>query len=396
MYLIRFRILLLVFILFNLHAAAQPQTFENDARFLKRYTRIITLSGVQRSKQILVAPEWQGRIMTSTANGNLGRSHGWVNYSFIEKESINPNINPYGGMDRLWLGPLGSQFSLFYQGKEFDDKYWHVPHDFDRKSFRVIQQGDDFVEMYSEMKFSNFIHTAFHVGIERRVNLLSSKQVEANLKLQLSADINYVGYETLNTMKNLGSDWNFDIGTLALWSLAQIRGNDNTVVIIPLRKSTATVNTYLADIPGDRMVISDKEVLVKGDGKFRSKIGIPPESTIPLFGSLDLQNNILTIIQFQFEDDSRYFNSDLGFQDEPYKGDVISIYNNDPVTVDGRSEHSFFELESASSMKELKQGEKATHLHRTFVFEGNQDQLYEIVDELLGAERNQIERFNNQ
>ena len=144
------------------------------------------------------------------------------------------------------------------------------------------------------------------------------------------------------------------------------------------------------------MVTSDKAVLFKADGKFRSKIGIPPESTIPRFGSLDLQNNILTIVQFQFEDDFRYFNSDLGYQEEPYKGDVISIYNNDPVTIDGKKEHSFFELESASSMKALAHDEKASHFHRTFIFEGHHDQLYSIVYKLLGVERNQIELFMNE
>lgn len=386
-------IYILVFSVLNFESMAQRLTFSEDVQFLEQYTKTITLKSSDGSQQILVAPEYQGRIMTSTTSGDSGKSHGWINYAFIEQEKQDPNINPYGGMDRLWLGPLGSQYTLYYQGKEFDDKYWHVPHDFDRKPFEVIRQGDDFVEMKCEMKFSNFVKTPFHIDINRKVVLFSKAQIETNLNLQMPKDVQVVGYETLNTLTNLGAAWNFDKGTLALWNLAQLLGNENTAVIIPLKNNSNSINSYLVEIPKERMTYLNKVLLFKGDGKFRSKIGIPPEMTIPLFGSLDLENNILTIIQFQFENDHRYFNSDLGFQDNPYEGDVISVYNNDPEMVVGKRIHSFFELESASAMKALKKSEFMEHYHRTYVIEGNQELLFKLCNELFQSDKKQILKF---
>lgn len=376
----------------SLDVIGQLNTFNEDQNFLSKFTKVIVLSSENSQQQLIVAPEYQGRIMTSTASGINGNSYGWINDSFIKAQKADININPFGGIDRLWIGPLGSQFSLYYQGKEFDDKYWRVPYDFDRKPFEVIDQGEDFVLMKSQMKFSNFIKTPFYIEIARRVNLFSSKEIEEHLNVQLPSNIHAVGFESINTMTNLGSDMNIDSGMLALWSLAQIQGNDKTAIIIPY-KNEGKLNEYLADIPEDRLVIHENFVLFKGDGMFRSKIGTPPEITIPIFGALDLANNLLTIIQFQFENEDRYFNSDLGYQEKPYKGDVISVYNNNPETKDGEASHSFYELESASAMKALKNHAKMKHFHRTFHIEADRATLNKFTQALFGVGLRAIEDF---
>ena len=370
-------------------------TFQSDLEFLKKYAIPIVLSSDDKQQQIIVDPGYQGRVMTSTATGPNGRSHGWINDRFIALQKTNPNINPYGGSDRLWIGPLGSQYSLYYQGKEFDDKYWHVPKDFDRVPFRLIETGADFVLMKSDMNFSNFIGTQFSILIKRRINLLSSDKVISYLNCKLPKQLNFVGFESINTLTNTGEDWSDEQGTLALWSLGQFLGNDQTVIIAPFQEhvSGKKVNTYLADIPQKRLHLTDKAILFLGDGRFRSKIGTPPTVTLPVFGALDLKNKILTIIQFQFENEEHYFNSDLGHQERPFEGDVISIYNNDPEIHDGKSKNSFYELESASSMKALKKHENMTHFHRTIIIEGHRKSLFQLTNTLLGVNEKEIEEF---
>ena len=335
---------ILSFIILGIPWKVICQSFQKDLGFLSKYTNTIVLH--QGNQHIIVTPEWQGRIMTCTATGEEGKSHGWINYSFIEEQRQDPNINPFGGIDRLWIGPLGSQFSLYYQGKKFDDKYWHVPHDFDRKPFEVIKVGKNFVQMKSAMKLSNFIGTEFSIHIERRINLISLNVINRLLEVEIPSEVDVIAFESVNTMINEGKQWDDDLGTLALWSLGQFQGNDKTAIIIPYKSEGVSkyINTYLAEIPDERISHLDSVVLFKGDGKFRSKIGIPPQVTIPLFGSIDLQNNLLIIIQFQFENDYHYFNSNLGYQENPYEGDVVSVYNNNPEYIDGEERHSFLRI----------------------------------------------------
>jgi len=47
-------------------------------------------------------PELQGRVMTSTANGNQGKSFGWINYDLIVSgEEINEHFKSYGWEERF-------------------------------------------------------------------------------------------------------------------------------------------------------------------------------------------------------------------------------------------------------------------------------------------------------
>ena len=48
--------------------------------FLKKHTTIIELK--IGTSAIVLAPEWQGRVMTSTAEGDTGFSFGWINRAY--------------------------------------------------------------------------------------------------------------------------------------------------------------------------------------------------------------------------------------------------------------------------------------------------------------------------
>jgi hypothetical protein len=87
--------------------------FGGDVAFLQRYTDVILLSDSVGSAKAAVVPQYQGRVMTSTAGGNEGPSYGWINYDAIASEKIQPHINAYGGEERFWMGPEGGQFSIF-------------------------------------------------------------------------------------------------------------------------------------------------------------------------------------------------------------------------------------------------------------------------------------------
>ena len=66
----------------------QPGTFGYDAAFLQEHTDAIVLKKGQSA--ILVVPEYQGRVMTATAQGNQGASSGWINYDLVQQGVLPP------------------------------------------------------------------------------------------------------------------------------------------------------------------------------------------------------------------------------------------------------------------------------------------------------------------
>ena len=77
--------------------------------------------------------------MTSTAEGDAGFSFGWINRELIASGKILPHINAFGGEERLWLGPEGGQFSIFFRkGKSFVYEDWQTPAFLDTAPFELI------------------------------------------------------------------------------------------------------------------------------------------------------------------------------------------------------------------------------------------------------------------
>ncbi len=80
-------------------------TFGHHVNFLKKYTDVIVLSSSDSLGQVLVTPKMQGRVMTSTTEGDSGKSLGWVNDKLIASGKTKSHMTPYGGEDRLdWAG----------------------------------------------------------------------------------------------------------------------------------------------------------------------------------------------------------------------------------------------------------------------------------------------------
>ncbi|MCK5676373.1 MAG: hypothetical protein KAH99_05100, partial [Verrucomicrobia bacterium] len=97
---------------------AQPGTFGYDAAFLQEHTDAIMLK--KGSSAILVVPEYQGRVMTATAQGHQGASSGWINYDLVKQGVLPPaeaagkldeHMYAFGGEERFWMGPEGGQYS---------------------------------------------------------------------------------------------------------------------------------------------------------------------------------------------------------------------------------------------------------------------------------------------
>src|SRR5690606_18128867 len=58
--------------------------FGADVAFLQKHVKTIVLEDSTSKAAIAIVPAWQGRVMTSTAAGDTGRSLGWLNHDLIE------------------------------------------------------------------------------------------------------------------------------------------------------------------------------------------------------------------------------------------------------------------------------------------------------------------------
>jgi hypothetical protein len=138
-------------------------------------------------------------------------------------------------------------------------------------------------------------------------------------------------------------------------------------------------------------VIKDNVIYFKGDGRFRSKIGINPQRSKALLGSYDADNKVLTIVQFaQPAGVTAYVNSLWRIQDNPFGGDAANSYNDGPVTPGGKPLGPFYELESSSSAAALAPGKSIEHIHRTIHLSGPDSELDSIARTTLGVSLSQI------
>ncbi len=374
----------------------QIGTFGYDVEFLKNHKKTILLMSNDGKCQIAIVGDYQGRVMTSTANGMKGKSYGWINYELISSAKFNDHINVFGGEDRFWLGPEAGQYSIFFKpGSEFILDNWFTPKEIDSEPFVLIENNDTCAVFYKKIQLTNYNNFTFDIEVDRKISILNKADIEKNLDINLGNNISFVAFQSDNVIKNIGdSAWTKNQGLLSIWILGMFNPSDNTTVFMPYKGELEVNSNYFGKIGPDRLQSNDKVVLFKGDGKYRSKIGLPPQNALPFLGSYDMENEVLTIIEYTFESDSCYVNSLWELQEEPYGGDVINSYNDGPMD-NGDLLGPFYELETSSSAKELKKNESLKHIHRTYHFEGSQEKLNEIAKKIFGVELKEVSLKQN-
>ena len=380
---------------------SEKGTYGYDMAFLAAHKiEALELKDTLTKASLLVIPAWQGRVMTSSANGAEGKSYGWINYKAILSGHVSPQFNAYGGEERLWLGPEGGPFSIYFpKGKEQVYANWIVPKELDTQPFEVISQTPASIVFSKTFSLTNASGTSLEIGIDRTINLLSRSEAEQSLNLKISDSLNFVAYQTMNTLTNKGKTaWSQKTGFLSIWLLSMFNPSEQGVVFVPFKTGTETdlgkvaTDDYFGKVPSDRLKIGDGILYFKTDGKYRSKIGLSPKRALPWCGSYDPINHVLTLLTYSKPDgDRKYVNSKWGGQKDPLSGDVINSYNDGPVA-DGSIMGPFYEIESSSPAALLAPGEKITHKQQIFHISGNENKLSEITQKLFGTPLSLIDK----
>jgi hypothetical protein len=380
--------------------AAPATSFGDDLKFLGLHTPVVVLSDRDSGARVAVTPAWQGRVMTSSADGEQGMSFGWINRKLIAAGAQLPHFNPLGGEDRIWLGPEGGQFSIYFsKGAPFDLEHWFVPKALDTGAFEVTQEAGNSVSLQTRFQLTNYSGTQLAVSLTRTVSVLDPRSAWEHLGLLQVAGVSLVAYASRNTLTNVGeSAWKQETGLLSIWILGMFNPSPEATIVTPVRPGSETelgrivTSDYFGSIPADRLHVTDRAVFLKGDGNFRSKVGVNPRRSLAKLGSYDPQNHVLTIVQFdQPQGVTDYVNSLWKIQRDPFAGDAANAYNDGPPAPGVPPMGPFFELESSSPAAALAPGTHLTHTHRTFHLVGARDQLDAVAQAVLGVSIADIE-----
>jgi len=373
-------------------------SFGDDLRFLQQYHKdLVILGNDSNGARIIIAPAYQGRVMTSTAEGNKGLSFGWINRELISSGKPAEHINAFGGEERFWLGPEGGQFSIYFKkGVEFKFENWFVPKEIDSEPFDVLGANTTMALFNKKIHLENYSGNNFEVDVRRMIRLLNRSAIDSALGIAISPSLHVVGFESENSIMNNGKTaWTKQTGMLSIWILSMMNASGQTTVAVPYKKGDSTTlgkivtDDYFGKVPGDRLKDQDGLLLFKADANHRSKIGISPKRALPFIGSYDAVNNVLTIAQFDLHPEtSDYVNSLWKIQDDPFAGDAVNSYNDGPI--DGKQMGKFYEIESSSPAAALAPGKTMSHVHRTIHLKGSKEELDKIAKKLFGVGVNQI------
>jgi len=368
-----------------------------NLEFLKKYVEVIELK--KGNSALVLVPQWQGRVMTSTSEGASGFSFGWINHELISSGRPLPHINPFGGEERLWLGPEGGQYSIFFRsGDEFIYENWQTPAFIDTIPFNVIEVSDSSAAFSYEVIIENYSETAFLLEIEREITLLDNDQVLKATGIDLTG-LNFVAYKSENKLVNKGTNgWKKESGLLSIWMLGMFNPSPAVTVVIPFKQGdenelgVAVNDSYFGKIGTDRLKISGNNIYFRADGRSRGKIGIPPTRATGTCGSYDFDNNILTLLICNLpEGKKEYVNSAWKIQDDPYSGDAINSYNDGPLE-DGSQMGPFYELETSSPAAALEPGESIMHTQITIHITGDKTLLNKASVSSFGVYLEEIEK----
>lgn len=385
----------------------KSMSYGEAREFLAKHTKLIELTN-ESGARVAIAPEWQGRVMTSTCAGLDGPSFGFICNDFITAGKLNPHFNNYGGEERLWLAPEGGQFSLWFKpGAAQNLTNWYTPPALNEGAWPVSSPaGAPSVRMSAAMKLQNASATEFQLAVTRDVRLLGPAELNDLLGASAAAmlqapGVKMVAYQTVNQVTNRGSALTQAKGLVSIWLLSMLNAGPRTVTIVPYKPGgeaelgPVVRSDYFGQVPPERLKVTPQAVLFNADANCRSKIGTSQRRARNVLGSIDFENGVLTLAKFSMPSDPTkhpYLNSVWQVpQAEPFRGDVVNSYNDGPNDT-GSQLGKFYELESVSPAKELKTGESLEHRSSLLHIQGDMKTLGKIAREVLGVELDAVRK----
>ncbi|MDR1644954.1 MAG: hypothetical protein LBS05_03890 [Tannerellaceae bacterium] len=352
-------------------------TFGYDLQYLSRRGSMHLLASDDEQAQVIVSPQYQGKVFTSTVGGKEGRSLGFVNYKAFESAVLNEHMNGYGGENRLWIGPEGGRFSVFFKPgvrQVYDN--WRTPRPFDTEPWQVTGAGRKDIRMEKDLEILNYMGTHLRMNVSRKVRLMDAGEIAAACGGLPEENLQAVAYATENTLTNRNDfEWTPQTGAVCIWILDMFCTAPRSFTIVPFVQGDerdlgpVATTAYFGEIPGGRYAEKDGCACLKTDGNFRSKIGLNSRRTKTIAGNYDPDSGHLAVAIFDLDRDAVYLNQEWDTAKDPLVGDVFNAYNDGPLA-DGSIMGPFLELESQSPAIFIVPGASMSHHHQVFHFLG--------------------------
>ncbi|MCE5205473.1 MAG: DUF6786 family protein [Proteiniphilum sp.] len=377
-------------------------TFGYDLNYLSEKDSLIVLKSDDEKAQVILSAKYQAKVFTSTANGPEGRSHGFVNYNFFESGVVDEHMNGFGGENRLWLGPEGGRYSIFFEpGKEQVYDNWHTPKGIDIEAWGVSEATTKRATFTKELTLQNYLGNNLHIAAERTVSLVTESEIATSLGIIIPNNVHAVAYATENRITNQNDyEWTRETGTVCIWMLDMFIPSDSAVTVIPYHSGEESslgrvvTSDYFGEIPADRLINENGVLYFKTDGKARGKLGMNAKRTTTLAGNYDPISKRLTIVTFDVDPEATYLNQEWNPEKDPLTGDALNAYNDGPLE-DGSIMGPFLELESSSLAAFLKPGESLSHKHNVYHFVGDETDLSPISEKLFGVNLEKVKNIFN-
>ena len=226
------------------------------------------------------------------------------------------------------------------------------------------------------------------------MRVLDGDDAWAKLGLKRADGVGLVAFESINRMANAGkAPWREETGLLSVWILRMFNASPATTVAVPINPgpesslAPAVRADYFGAVPPERLAVRKGVVFFRGDGRYRSKIGVGPNRARAVLGSYDAAGGVLTLVQYTLPPrPARYVNSQWNLREDPYAGDVINSYSDD-----GKM-GPLYELESSSPAAALGPRELLDAPARTIHLRGSEQALDPIARSLLGVDLGTVKK----
>jgi hypothetical protein len=342
-------------------------SYRDAINYLSSKTRILELCN-QSGGRVVICPDWNGNVMTSTCTGIDGNSFGLINVKAIDAGKADWHDNSYGGEDQwVFLPESGGLFAI--------DSIPQQPVVRMRRSVRLNTTHGNHVEF-------DLIRT---VRLLDRYEIFDVFGDAAAISLD-QMDIAFVGFVTVNSVVNSAvhsPSWN-DSASIRIRGM--FNTGQSTVAIVPFQPvdETATeppINTdFFGSSPHGRLRLLPTAALLRADGKYRCQVTVTRKRAKPFLGALDFREGTLTLVTFDMPELPSFDETDA----------AVRAYNHGPLFPGETDLVSFYEFNTFSPIHELPHGEMRTHHQYTLHINADNRTLTYLVQEVLGVEYEQI------
>ncbi|MBR4598087.1 MAG: hypothetical protein IKO42_06815, partial [Opitutales bacterium] len=323
------------------NAGANAWQFGLDLAFLERYADCVVLG--EGESFVAISPKLQARVMTSTLDGEEGYSMGWINRGLIASNSPESHMNLYGGEDRFWMGPEGTEHSLFFEKDAlFVPDNWKIPPEISSQPWKMKSANRLQAVFEKEISITNARGEKFDMRASREISFISKENAQNILKVEIPESVKMVAFQSANKITNIGAAaWGEKTGYLNLAVVSTFHANKTTFAFIPFNqgdpKNLGTIITdlYNESPIGERLSVAQDFVRMRLDGSKLGEIFMNPKRSRGVMGFYDSERNLLTIITYVPPSaPKKYLVPYWRRTNDLLGGDALSLFNNGPANHD--------------------------------------------------------------